>query len=224
MRRHGAAFRLVAAGRGQRHERRRLGGHLRRSRLRRTVETALRPHVSSPSGRWCIVDVYVTDVPEWAVCTTRMPCALEARIAGYAVELADVGAHVGIDRIKEIGSPADPAAELASRVTDVSDCVAHLTTNLRSVVDEADAAADGYGTVAEKSSTAPSAARVKATSTAPAWLRRVALSDCLHFELEAVVSLDAADDLEQVARVGVTARAQHAHEALGLLVCQFAEF
>ena len=108
MRRHGAAFRLVAAGRGQRHERRRLGGHLRRSRLRRTVETALRPHVSSPSGRWCIVDVYVTDVPEWAVCTTRMPCALEARIAGYAVELADVGAHVGIDRIKEIGSPADP--------------------------------------------------------------------------------------------------------------------
>ncbi len=163
----------------------------------------------------CDVDVYVTDVPEWAVRTTKVPCALEARRAGYAVELADVGAHVGIDRDKEIGSPADPAAELASRFTDVSGCVAHLiTTNHRW----------SSPAVAEKSSTAPSAARNDATSTVPAWMRRADLSDCVHFELEALVSLDAADDLEQVARVGVAARAQHAHEALGLLVCQFAEF
>ncbi len=43
------------------------------------------------------VDVVVTDAPEWAVRTTRVPCSVEARIAGDAVELADTGHHTGID-------------------------------------------------------------------------------------------------------------------------------
>ena len=34
----------------------------------------------------CSVDVVVTGVPEWAVRTTKVPCSVEARIAGYAVD------------------------------------------------------------------------------------------------------------------------------------------
>ncbi len=183
---------------------------------------ALKARARATAG--CDVAVYVTDAPEWAVRTTKVPCSLESRVAGYAVELADVGTHVGIDWDKEIGLPADLAAELASRFTDVSDAVTRLTVSVRPGVHEADAAADSYGTVAEKSSTASSASQINATSTVPAWLRMAELTDCLHFEQETLVSLDAAEDLEQVAGVGVAARAQHAHEALGLLVCQFAEF
>ena len=89
------------------------------------------------------VDVYVTDAPEWAIRTTKVPCSLEARICTYAIELADTGTHDSIDWDKEIGLPADPAAELASRLTDMSDAVARLTRHLRPGLDEDDAIADG---------------------------------------------------------------------------------
>ena len=66
----------------------------------------------------CSVDVMVTDAPEWAVRTTKVPCSMEARVAGYAVELADAGRRTAIDWDKEIGLPASPAGELESRFTE----------------------------------------------------------------------------------------------------------
>ena len=44
------------------------------------------------------------------------------------------------------------------------------------------------------------------------------LSNGAHFELHALVLLNAADDLEQVASVGIPVRPEHAHQTLGLLV------
>ncbi len=105
----------------------------RRCALERRAEAAAKRNV----------DVYVTDAPEWAVRTTEVPCSLEARISTYAIELADADTHGSIDWDKEIGLPANPAAELASRLTDVSDAVARLTRYLRPGPDEADAKADG---------------------------------------------------------------------------------
>ena len=87
----------------------------------------------------CSVDVMVTDAPEWAVRTTKVPCSVEARVAGYAVELADSGSHSGIDWDKEIGLPADPTAELASRFEEMYDAAARLEDRLRPTVAEADA-------------------------------------------------------------------------------------
>ena len=40
----------------------------------------------------------------------------------------------------------------------------------------------------------------------------------LHFDLPALMSLNAADDLEQVADVGIAGRSEHAHQTLGRLV------
>ena len=42
------------------------------------------------------------------------------------------------------------------------------------------------------------------------------LADCLDFEADAFVLLNVADDLEQVAGLGVARRSEHSHEALGL--------
>ena len=81
----------------------------------------------------------VTDAPEWAVRTTQVPCSVEARVAGYAVELADSGNHAAIDWDKEIGLPADPAAELASRFEEMYDAAARLEDRLRPTVAEAEA-------------------------------------------------------------------------------------
>ena len=44
------------------------------------------------------------------------------------------------------------------------------------------------------------------------------LSESLHFELDALVLLNATDDFEEVAGVGVASRSEHAHQALGRLV------
>lgn len=75
-------------------------------------------------------DVMVTDAPEWEVRTTRVPCSVEARIASQAVELTDAGRHARIDWDKEIGLPADPAAELRQRFADMANAVAALTEEL----------------------------------------------------------------------------------------------
>ena len=102
---------------------------------------ALEAKASDAAG--CPVDVMVTDAPEWAVRTTKVPCSVEARIAGHAVELADTGRHTGIDWDKEIGLPSNPTGELASRFEDMSNALARLTTNLRPNIDEIDAADEG---------------------------------------------------------------------------------
>lgn len=102
---------------------------------------ALEARASDASG--CSVDVMVTDAPEWAIRTTRVPCSVETRIAGYAVELADAGSHDRIDWDKEIGLPADPIAELESRFGDMSDAIAALTNQLRPSADELAAVEDG---------------------------------------------------------------------------------
>ncbi|WP_419947283.1 nucleotidyltransferase domain-containing protein [Candidatus Poriferisodalis sp.] len=108
---------------------------------RATRRCALETRASAAAG--CRVDVYVTDAPEWARRSATVPCSLEARIAGYAIELADAGVHASIDWDKEIGLPSDATGELQHRFTDMSDALARLTANLRPGVDEVDAAADG---------------------------------------------------------------------------------
>ena len=102
---------------------------------------ALESRASAATG--CRVDVMVTDAPEWAVRTTRVPCSVETRIAGYAVELADAGSHARTDWGKEIGLPADPVAELETRFGDLSDSIAALTNQLRPSAEEVAAAEDG---------------------------------------------------------------------------------
>ena len=46
------------------------------------------------------------------------------------------------------------------------------------------------------------------------------LSNGVHFELDALVLLNAADDLEKIAGVGIAVRSEHAHETLGRFVRQ----
>ena len=89
------------------------------------------------------VDVMVTDAPEWAVRTAEVPCSVEARIAAYAVELADTDHHRDIEWDKEIGLPADPAAELQYRLTDMTNALAALADWLAPTARESAAAADG---------------------------------------------------------------------------------
>jgi len=110
-----------------------LGDYSTRSKRRCALEAKAR------AATGCPVDVIVTDAPEWAVRTTKVPCSVEARIAGDAVELADAGHHAGIDWDKEIGLPADPTAELASRFEEMYDAAARLEIHLRPTVAEADA-------------------------------------------------------------------------------------
>lgn len=87
----------------------------------------------------CPVDVMVTDAPEWAARTAKVPCSVEARLAGHAIELADVGSHADIDWDKEIGLPADPTAELASRFEEMFDAAMELEKQLQPSQGEADA-------------------------------------------------------------------------------------
>ncbi len=95
------------------------------------------------SAAGCSVDVLVTDAPEWAVRTTRVPCSLEARIARDAVCLADSGEHGPIDWGKEIGLPATPTAELEQRFGNFSAAVSTLTQRLRPSQEEIEAADAG---------------------------------------------------------------------------------
>ena len=102
-----------------------LGDYSTRAKRRCALEAKAR------EATGCPVDVMVTDAPEWAVRTTKVPCSVEARVAGDAVALADAGSHARIDWDKEIGLPADPTAELESRFSDMSRAVLRLKRHLR---------------------------------------------------------------------------------------------
>ncbi len=135
------------------------------------------------------VDVVVTDAPEWAVRTTRVPCSVEARIAGDAVELADTGHHTGIDWDKEIGLPADPTAELTDRFEEMTNAALRLETQLRPSHAEIDAADEGddadhrrkegvrfAAAMAEVLAIVESAAKIThiaSAGTAPAWKHEI---------------------------------------------------
>ena len=137
----------------------------------------------------CPVDVVVTDAPEWAVRTTRVPCSVEARIAGDAVELADTGRHTGIDWDKEIGLPSNPTAEVASRFQEMTNAALRLETHLRPSVAEIDAADQGddddhrhkegvrfAAAMAEVLAVVESAAKIThivSVGTAPAWKHNI---------------------------------------------------
>ena len=107
--------------------------HRRRSELERRA--------SSASG--CVVDVLVTDAPEWATRTREVPCSSEALIAKDAILLADASRHGMIDWAKEIGMPATPTAELQERFADLARAVSDLTQHLAPGAQEATAASTG---------------------------------------------------------------------------------
>lgn len=148
----------------------------------------------------CPVDVMVTDAPEWAVRTTRVPSSVEARIVGYAVELADTGRHTGIHWDKEIGLPSNPADELASRFEEMTNAAIRLEGHLRPSVAETDAAdagdADDHrhkegvrlaAAMAEVLAVVESAAKIThivAMDTAPAW--KHSIPDLLAVQPESV--------------------------------------
>ncbi len=102
-----------------------LGDYSTRSKQRCALETKAR------QATGCPVDVIVTDAPEWAVRTTKVPCSVEARLAGEAIELADTGSHADIDWDKEIGLPADPTAELAARFREMYKAASELDKQLQ---------------------------------------------------------------------------------------------
>lgn len=88
-------------------------------------------------------DVMVTDAPEWAVRTTKVPCSFEARIVFDAIELAAAARHARIDWQKEIGLPDSPAAELEQRFTDLINALTALASWLRPTLEESDAFGEG---------------------------------------------------------------------------------
>ena len=90
----------------------------------------------------CSVDLLVTDAPEWAVRTKRVPCSLEAHIDTYAMLLADSEAHVDIDWDKEIGLPDNAIAEVQTRHRDMTVAVSRLTDAARVGDNELDAISD----------------------------------------------------------------------------------
>ncbi|MDE0319959.1 MAG: nucleotidyltransferase domain-containing protein [Acidimicrobiaceae bacterium] len=110
-----------------------------RDRLERRSD--LRQRARSVSG--CAVDVLVTDAPEWATRTTRVPCSTEALIAKDAVTLADADVHGAIDWDKEIGMPATHTAELQQRFSNFAGAVSDLSENLVAGARETDAAKRG---------------------------------------------------------------------------------
>ena len=78
----------------------------------------------------CPVDVIVTDAPEWAVRTQKVPCSLEALIARDAITLADTETHASIDWDKEIGMPDNPTAELQERFSNLAKALSNLVDKL----------------------------------------------------------------------------------------------
>ena len=106
-------------------------------RKQRRCELAAR--ASDTAG--CVVDVLVTDRPEWATRTTKVPASLEAHIAAYAVCLGDSEHRTNVDWSKEIGLPSTPAAELEDRFIDMSDAVTRLGDRLSPSRSEAAAVA-----------------------------------------------------------------------------------
>ncbi|MYA82956.1 MAG: nucleotidyltransferase domain-containing protein [Acidimicrobiales bacterium] len=165
---------------------------------RHSRRCGLEARASAAAG--CPVDVMVTDAPEWAVRTTCVPCSVETRVASYAVELADVGDHSCIDWDKEIGLPANPADELASRFEEMTNAAIRLEGHLRPSVAEIDAADAGdaedhrhkegvrfAAAMAEVLAVVESAAKlnhIAAVGTAPAW--KHSIPDLLAVQPESV--------------------------------------
>ncbi|WP_419839131.1 nucleotidyltransferase domain-containing protein [Candidatus Poriferisodalis sp.] len=104
----------------------------------RRCELALRAEAAAG----CSVDLLVTDAPEWAVRTQRVPCSLEAHIDTYAMLLTDSGAHVDIDWDKEIGLPDNAIAEVQTRHLDMTVAVSRLADAARVGDNELDAIGD----------------------------------------------------------------------------------
>ncbi|WP_419944915.1 nucleotidyltransferase domain-containing protein [Candidatus Poriferisodalis sp.] len=156
-------------------------------KVRSKRRCALEAQAGAVAG--CPVDVVVTDAPEWQVRTTRVPCSVEARIAGYAVELADTGRHAGIDWNKEIGLPSNPTAELASRFGEIYNAALRLENHLRPTVAEirdADAGntasqhhkegvrfASAMSEVLAIVESAAKATHIASVGTAPAWKHNI---------------------------------------------------
>jgi len=90
-----------------------------------------------------VVDVRVTDAPEWEARTKRVPCSTEALIAKDAVTLAEADAHGAIDWDKEIGMPATTTAEMQGRFTNLARAVSDLTESLTPGAQETNAASTG---------------------------------------------------------------------------------
>ncbi|MDE0133366.1 MAG: nucleotidyltransferase domain-containing protein [Acidimicrobiaceae bacterium] len=114
-----------------------LGDYRERSARRADLERRAR----SASG--CVVDVLVTDAPEWEARTKRVPCSTEALIAKDAVTLAEADAHGAIDWDKEIGMPATTTAEMQGRFTNLARAVSDLTESLTPGAQETNAASTG---------------------------------------------------------------------------------
>lgn len=110
-------------------------------RERNARRTDLERRARSASG--CVVDVLVTDAPEWATRTKRVPCSTEALIAKDAVTLAEVDTHGVIDWDKEIGMPATPTGELQERFKNLATAVSDLTETLTPGTQETNAASTG---------------------------------------------------------------------------------
>lgn len=87
-------------------------------------------------------DVTVTDAPEWAVRTTKVPCSFEARIVVDAIDVAEATRHAPIDWGKQIGLADTPTAELQRRFTDLTHALWALASRLTPECPEADAAHD----------------------------------------------------------------------------------
>lgn len=114
-----------------------LGDYSERARRRCDLEARAK------AAAGCPVDVLVTDMPEWSIRTTKVPCSLEARIAVDALALAEVARHGEIDWDKEIGLPANPTAELQRRFDDFVGAVSDLAMFLAPTDREHRAAAAG---------------------------------------------------------------------------------
>ena len=100
---------------------------------------ALEARASAATGR--NVDVMVTDAPEWAIRTAKVPCSLEARIVDHAIELADANDHSQIRWDKEIGLPDNPTAEMQRSFVNFAGAVSDLTVHLQPTGSETRAAA-----------------------------------------------------------------------------------
>lgn len=87
---------------------------------------------------------------------------------GEVDELADAGAHFGIDWGKSSDCPQIPP--LSRQAVHVGTAPAHSQSNCEGLPSR-------WDWQLHRSSTAPSAVRINATSTVPAWMRRTDSSD-----------------------------------------------
>ncbi|WP_423917401.1 nucleotidyltransferase domain-containing protein [Candidatus Poriferisodalis sp.] len=112
---------------------------------RNSRRCALEARTRAATG--CSVDVMVTDAPEWAIRTLKVPCSLEARIVDHAIELADTHDHAEIRWNKEIGLADNPTAEMQNSFVNFAGAVSDLTEHLRPTDRENRAAASSNPSV-----------------------------------------------------------------------------